>query len=112
MKPRFAEMKARSMRDETEIQPRWMRDGCEIWRDAGLCKFSQCSRTLSKLQRIILSGEFRVLLHSSRTTRSGDIGDKPRPCHRSQDAKTSANIDLSPMSDVTGYKSLRGERIT
>src|SRR5260221_247322 len=45
MKPRFGEMQARSMRDATEMQPRWMRDESEIWRDAGLCKFSQFSKT-------------------------------------------------------------------
>jgi hypothetical protein len=70
MKPRFGEMEARSMRDATEIQPRWMRDGSEIWRDAGLCKSSQFSRILSKLQRILLSGGFRMLLYSSRTCRA------------------------------------------
>ena len=35
-----------------------MRDGCEIWRDAGLYKISQFSRNLSKSQETILSGGF------------------------------------------------------
>src|SRR5260221_10928408 len=59
MPARFGEMKARSMRDPTEMHPRWKRDGSEIWRDAGLYKFSQFSRTLSKLQETCMSGGFR-----------------------------------------------------
>src|SRR5260221_12699265 len=66
MNARFGEMEARSMRDATEMQPRWMRDESEIWRDAGLCKFSQFSRNLSKLRRILLNGGFPVLLRSPR----------------------------------------------
>ena len=59
MPARFGEMKARSMRDATEMHPRWKRDGSEIWRDAGLYKFSQISRNLSKSQETWLSGGFR-----------------------------------------------------
>src|SRR5438132_4896317 len=58
MHPRFGEMQARSMRDATEMNARWRRDGCEIWRDAGLYKISQFSRNLSKSQETILSGGF------------------------------------------------------
>ncbi len=47
------------MRDATEIQPRWKRDGSEIWRDADLYKFSQFSRNLSKSKETWLSGGFR-----------------------------------------------------
>jgi len=65
MKPRFGEIEARSLRDASEIQPRWMRDESEIWRDAEVCKFSQFSNSLSKLRRILLSGEFLVLFRSS-----------------------------------------------
>jgi hypothetical protein len=115
------EIHARCNRDTTEMEARWKRDGSEIWRDAGLCKFSQFSRSLSKLRRILLSGGFRVLLYSprtcraevrrrrithdaSRTARMGDNGDKPRPCHRSKNAKTPGNIDLSPMSPMSPVK--------
>ncbi len=58
------------MRDATEIQPRWKRDGSEIWRDAGLCKFSQFSRNLSKLQRINLLVDFVCCFPHSRTCRA------------------------------------------
>ena len=60
MPPRFGETEARSMRDATEMQPRWKRDGSEIWRDASLCKFSQISKNLSKSQESLLSGGFRT----------------------------------------------------
>src|SRR5260221_13615427 len=59
MPARFGEMDARSMRDPTEMHPRWKRDGSEIWRDAGLYKYSQISRNLSKLQEPCISGGFR-----------------------------------------------------
>ena len=58
MPARFGEMEARSMRDATEMNARWMRDGCEIWRDAGLYKIRQFSRNLSKSLETILSGGF------------------------------------------------------
>src|SRR5881394_4081605 len=53
---------------------------------------------------LVHPGDTGSLDHPSPTRRSGDIGDKPRPCHRSKNAKTLGNIELSPMSPMSPVK--------
>jgi hypothetical protein len=95
------------MRDATEMDARWMRDGCEIWRDAGLYKISQFSRTLSKSQKTLASGGFRSSTNPGLSSVSVTPVTNPRLSPQEK-CENPANTALSPMSPMSPQKSGSG----